>query len=125
MNGSPASSVSGAAGNSTTPTPSSRTSGTPPPAGGIAYWYEGVPHYAVELGDIDDARTAILDCMFGVPEPPSGWKVVASYSSSGEAECWWCYGRNGEDQRDGCPLCEGDGIIYIGDGWREVVMVPR
>ena len=89
---------------------------------GIAHWYEGVPDYATDLADLDDARTAILDCMFGVPEPPPGWKVVASFASSGEAECW-CGEGGGDDDREECPLCEGDGIIYIGDGWREVVMV--
>ena len=103
----------------------------------IAHWYEGVPEYATELGDLEDARTAILNCMFGVPDPPPGWQVVASFSSSGEAECWWCAGGadggaaagagNGtghQQKRAECPLCEGDGIIYIGDGWREVVLVP-
>ena len=100
----------------------------------IAHWYEGVPDYAVELADLDDARTAILDCMFGVPTPPPGWGLVASFTSSGEAECWWCGsgsaaagagdGTGNEDEQGECPLCEGDGLVYIGDGWREVVLVP-
>lgn len=100
---------------------------------GIAYWYEGVPDY-VSLGELaldfdDEARTAITDCLFGFPEPPEGWKRVASFSSSGEAACWWCAGDAGggtgnEDERDGCQLCEGDGAIYLGEGWCEVVFVP-
>ena len=96
--------------------------------GVLAYWYEGVPDYATELRDLDEARTALIDCMFGFPSPPEGWKQVASFSSSGEAECWWCAGGAGdatgnEDERDRCKLCEGDGVVYIGDGWCEVVYV--
>ena len=94
--------------------------------GVIAWWYEGVPDYATELGDLDDgARTAIIDCMFGFPESPEGWKRVASFSSSGERDCWWCGdGTGNEDERDVCQLCEGDGVVYLGEGWCEVVYVP-
>lgn len=99
---------------------------------GIAYWYEGAPEYVTlgELGlDLDDeVRTAILCCIFGHPAPPEGWVQVASYSSSGERECWWCTDRDHDDGGDdGCKLCGGDGYLYIGDGWCEVVyaMSPR
>ncbi len=92
--------------------------------GVVAYWYEGVPEYATELGHLEGARTAILDCLFGCPPPPEGWKQVASYSSSGEAQCWWCEG-TGEGSEEPCSLCEGDGYVYLGDGWREVVFVPE
>lgn len=33
--------------------------------GHIAYWYDGVPEYAGELRHLDDARTAIICCLFG------------------------------------------------------------
>lgn len=79
-------------------------------------------------GDLDvEVRTAILDCMFGFPEPPAGWERIASFSSSGEASCWWCAAGAVDDgngngvAKTTCPLCEGDGLVYIGDGWREVV----
>ena len=79
---------------------------------GIAYWYDGAPEYATELRDanlvecpacagkgMDDdledcdrcegrgledreVRTAILECLFGEPEPPSGWGKIASFTSS-------------------------------------------
>lgn len=97
---------------------------------GIAYWYEGIPEYTslVDLGLTfdDEVRTAILDVMFGFPDSPEGWGQVASFRSSGEANCWWCAqgaenGTDNEDQRDACTLCEGDGLIYLGDGMAEVV----
>ena len=91
--------------------------------GGIAYWYDGAPAYAAELGDLDEARTAILDCLFGFPDPPPGWQRVASFSSSGERECWWCgNGTGNEGERDACKLCEGDGLVHLGEGWCEVVL---
>jgi hypothetical protein len=100
----------------------------------IAYWYEGVPEY-VALADLDldhddEVRTAILDVLFRYPEPPEGWERVASFSNSGERECWWCSegagdGTGNEDQRDECDLCEGDGVVYLGEGWCEVVYRRR
>jgi len=120
--------------------------------GVIAHWYDGPPEYATELRDahmvecaacngsgVDDdledcescdgrgledreVRTAILDCLYGEPEPPEGWARIASFTSSGEAECWWCGdGTGNEDQRDECDLCEGDGLVYLGDGMAEVI----
>ena len=92
--------------------------------GVIAHWFEGVPDYATELRHLDEARTATIDCMFGIPEAPKGWKQVASFRTSGERECWWCAGGaedGNEDEREGCQLCEGDGLTYIGEGWCEVV----
>jgi hypothetical protein len=92
----------------------------------IAYWYEGQPHYAalpdLGLDHDDEVRTAILDCLFGHPESPPGWRRVASFRSSGERECWWCGdGTGNEEHREHCRLCEGDGLIYLGEGWCEVV----
>lgn len=119
---------------------------------GIAHWYDGPPEYASELkdanlvecpacegtgmdGDLDDCeqcdgrgledrevRTAIIDVLYGFPEPPDGWERIASFTSSGERECWWCGdGTGNEDERDDCQLCEGDGLVYLGDGMAEVV----
>ena len=92
----------------------------------VAYWYEGVPEYASELRHLDGARTALMCSMFGLPEPPTGWVQVASFSSSGEAACWWCgNGTGNEADRPGCKLCEGDGLVYLGDGWSEVVYLQH
>lgn len=96
--------------------------------GVFEHWYDGVPDYVSlsELGldNDDEVRTAILDVLFGPPEPPPGWRFVASYTSSGEAACWWCGdGTGNEEARDACTLCEGDGYVYLGDGWAEVVFV--
>ncbi len=116
---------------------------------GIAYWYDGVPEYASELRDAEqvecpdcqghgarddcpacegrgyrhhEVRTAIQDGLYGLPDPPKGWERIAAYSTSGETTCWCCGdGTGNEENRADCPLCEGDGIIYIGDGWHEVV----
>ena len=69
-----------------------------------------------------EIRTAILHCLFGCPEAPDGWTRVASFGSSGEAECWWCaQGAGDGGQPEDCKLCEGDGVVYIGEGWAEVV----
>lgn len=77
---------------------------------------DGVGH------DDREVRTAILECLYGEPEPPDGWERIASYSSSGEASCWWCGdGSGNEDERATCKLCEGDGLVYLGDGWAEMV----
>lgn len=83
------------------------------------WWYEGVPEWAEEDHAVDshEYRTSVRDIMFGTPTP-EGWEHVASYRSSGECECRHeDFGIAGQD----CPLCEGDGFIYLGDGWAEVV----
>ena len=51
---------------------------------------------------------------------------MATYISSGEAECWWCSAGVADNEADsdesqGCPLCDGDCCLYLGDGWCEVV----
>lgn len=94
--------------------------------GAVAYWYSGVPEYATELRDLEDARTAIVCCLFGFPEPPTGWEQVAVFSSSGEAACWWCgEGTGNEADRPTCKLCGGDGLVYLGDGWCEILYGRR
>lgn len=62
--------------------------------GGIAFWYEGEPDY-VTLDDLgldscgdDEVRTALLNGVYGLANPPQGWEQVASYTTSGERECW-------------------------------------
>ena len=95
-----------------------------------AWWYEGIPDYVGD--DFPDRyssdveyRTTLECCLY---EPaieanaPRGWKFVRYYTTSGETDCGWCGdGTGNEGQRDKCKLCEGDGLIYIGDGWAEVV----
>lgn len=99
------------------------------------YWYEGVPEYAEEFGsarygsyDTDEDgnlweyRTALLNELYGYFDTPPGWERLARYNNSGERDCWWCGpGTGNEDERDGCLLCEGDGYVYLGEGWGEVV----
>lgn len=115
--------------------------------GGVRHWYTGVPSYTEGLngagrircrtcnsygdevdcpacdgsGQVEvEVRTAILNCIDGWPTPPRGWEQVASFSSSGEATCSWC--ASGVAPEGGvCKLCEGEGYIYIGDGWYEIV----
>lgn len=53
--------------------------------------------------------------LFGQWDPPDGWVRAAAFSTSGEAECA-CAG----DAE--CVLCDGEGWVYIGDGWREVIV---
>lgn len=116
--------------------------------GQITYWYDGTPDYAElkdvncvecpckglgdDRGDCDrcegyglidlEVRTAIIDCLWGERDPPSGWERIASFTSSGEASCWWCgEGTGNEEEREDCELCESDGLIYLGEGWCEVV----
>jgi len=87
------------------------------------YWYDGAPDYAerdceaaacAAGGDSLELRTALERRLFGADKPPRGWVEVASFRSSGEADCW-C------DGDESCRVCDGDGFIYIGDGWCEVV----
>jgi hypothetical protein len=41
------------------------------------------------------------------------YKLVKVYNMSPESECAWCgTGTGNEDSRDGCALCEGDGLLY-------------
>ena len=121
--------------------------------GVIAYWYEGPPDYATEFKDCDrvdcpvcngegrddndedcvncdgyghldyTVRTAIIQALWGFPEPPKGYEQIGSFTTSGEADCWRCGAGTGNEEthREGCPLCEGDGLIYIGDGYAEVI----
>jgi len=95
------------------------------------YWYEGPPEY-------DDARqqrtrrgavyrTVVMDISYGLPPnvvtdaDGSAWTRDGHFTSSGEAAC---PGQDDPAASLPCDLCEEDaahGIIYIGDGWAEVV----
>jgi len=110
--------------------------------GTIAYWYEGTPEYATEYRDEHDCRTALMSVSAGLPSPPDGWELLGTHTASGEAECWWCGPGTGWDGSDEqvlaehhaemptptgyrgdpkCKLCGGDGHVYLGGGWAEVV----
>lgn len=93
------------------------------PWGIYAYWYEGSPEYAAsEEQEGYVYRTVIAHCLFSEPQPPEdGWERVAMYQA-GEADCWRDgAGTDAEIPSPDCPLCEGDGIVYLGEGWAEVV----
>jgi hypothetical protein len=115
----------------------------------FTYWYQDVPEY-VERSYSDPIRpggiyrTVVRNEMFGmVPETVTDdegtWKVVARYSTSGECECPY---QHDDDppvptKEHPCPLCAADGspawqspsntdagehgVIYIGEGWAEIV----
>lgn len=94
-----------------------------------AHWYDGVPDYLGQ-GDYPDLYASGVDYVTVVSdttiESPPGWVVADDYTSSGEAECP-C--RHDDDMGNypsaDCALCEGGGYIYLGDGWRETVLVHR
>lgn len=95
------------------------------PWGDIQYWYEGCPSY---LGTPDytdmysrEYRTGVQCLLYaGELKAPEGWEIMSSYTTSGERVCC-CEGPRFDTPNPDCPLCEGDGLIYIGDGWAEVV----
>ena len=92
------------------------------------YWYEGVPDYVRHEYRNERRRLlTVAACeLYGQVETPEGWERLASFSSSGETDCPWCGdGTGNEDGREDCPLCEGDGLLYLGDGWREVVFAKN
>lgn len=93
------------------------------------FWYEGVPDYAAsEFPDKwDIEHRTVVTYSSDTPEifedEDGRWYKVASWSSSGEAEC---PGMHMDDPKDElpCKLCEGEdehGHVYLGDGWCEIV----
>jgi len=83
-------------------------------------WYEGRPDGFDATAPDWECRTVIY--YMNHPEKPDGWKYLGHWMSSGEMECWWCGdGTGNEYTRETCKLCEGDGLIYIGDGYGEAV----
>ena len=98
--------------------------------GVFAYWYNELPHYVRE-SEINPGpmqfqfRTAIVCELYGQARTPEGWTRVAHWTSSGESgECWACEPEDPNEDplhRDDCPICKGDGFVYLGDGYREVL----
>ena len=105
------------------------------PWGDVQYWYEGCPSY---LGTPDytdrysrEYRTGVQCLLYaGELKAPEGWEIMSSYTTSGECECGCQHtvyqakldkGVSDDAPDPDCPVCEGDGLIYIGDGWAEVV----
>jgi len=94
---------------------------------GFAYWYEGLPDYIRDPHDGYVYRTVIIQELWGKVATPEGWERHDAYTSSGEGECRWCgdgteYHSEHDGHDPGCELCEGDGLVYLGNGWREVVI---
>lgn len=102
---------------------------------GPAIWMDGVPEWACSdfpgyerSGQWDDThvyRTAWACELFGEIETPFGWTRVITYAHSGETECLCVLD---DEERDSpaysdpeCKLCDGDGRIYVGDGYREII----
>lgn len=94
------------------------------PWGEYAYWYEGSPEYVASAQEKNGYvyRTVIAYCLFSQPKPPEdGWKLVEVYPVS-EADCWRDgAGTEAENPSPDCPLCEGEGTIFLGEGWAEAV----
>lgn len=94
------------------------------------YWYEGPPEWAEGDFSKDERnspsgryRTLIVACMDGKPQIPTGWRFVKLYRSAPERECAWCgAGTGNEATHSTCQLCEGDGLLYWGEEWCEVVI---
>jgi hypothetical protein len=92
------------------------------------YWYDGAPEYAASDYRNDSRRlVTLVACeLWGEVKVDQGWDRVASFTSSGEAACPWCGdGTGNEEGREDCHLCEGDGLVYLGDGWREIVFAEQ
>lgn len=52
------------------------------------------------------------------------WHLIGDFAVNPEAECGWCGpGTEAHDEHNGpdpkCEMCEGDGVIDIGDGYAE------
>lgn len=98
-------------------------------------WHEGAPDYAKsecrefarEVGANPwQIRTVLTSELYGEIATPRGWMRLAHYADSGERDCWWCgEGTGNEGDRAKCKLCEGDGYVYLGDGWREIVFAHK
>jgi hypothetical protein len=100
------------------------------------YWYDGAPEYAASDYRNDSRRlVTLVACeLWGEVKVDQGWDRVASFTSSGEAACPWCGDgvegdeENAEEEGEDlveCDLCEGDELVYLGDGWREIVFAKR
>jgi hypothetical protein len=99
------------------------------------YFYDGRPAYEERRAQESGSFITIVACeLFGtmprvIQARGKRWRKVASYTVSGETEC---PGKAAEDVVTAvrCSYCEADvgeehGMIYIGDGWSEVVYRAR
>jgi len=112
---------------------------------GAPEWCELSPAARDGLDDTHAYRTVFA---FGSPAAPKGWEKVVAYTHSGETACYcqhsaetehehewgheaagsngWpactnCAGSEEDHGHQCCQLCDGDGLIYIGDGWCETI----
>ncbi len=118
------------------------------------HWYEGIPEWAADevLGttkwdsrrDRHSVEGATYRTLIPAADPYSGppeelrdengtWKLLRTFTSSGETECVYRGGDEGDmvmlrhvDKRGLCPYCEEEyrkphGYIYLGDGACEAV----
>ena len=88
-----------------------------------------------------EVRTLLAWEIFGQVTTPKGWTRKQAFRSSGERGCGWCgpgTDWDGSDKQElarmkepntntcyrgdpDCPICEGGGHVYIGDGWQEII----
>lgn len=78
-----------------------------------------------EFGDADYDReiVTVAACeLFGNVTTPEGYERIGAWLFNPEAECGcnWHTGEEGPADPD-CPLCDGDGTLYMGEGMREIV----
>lgn len=100
------------------------------PFDGYAYWIDGPPEWAEGDFSRDERhspsgrfRTIFMACFDGKPRVPEGWRLVRVYNTAPERDCAWCgAGTGNEEARAECKLCEGDGHLYWGEEWCEVVV---
>lgn len=99
------------------------------------YFYDGVPEYARRIEyKLGGSFMTVVHCALYGSEMPrviyaggKRWRKIATYTSSGETEC---PGKDFDSPSRPCPLCEAregeeHGMIYIGEGWAEVVYRAR
>lgn len=68
-----------------------------------------------------DAITLLQNGIYTFPRLPVGWVEHSHHMTSGERECF-CATDDGPDPD--CELCEGDGLVYLGEGWAERIVRP-
>lgn len=94
-------------------------------AHGFTYTYDGVPSYMTPPDDLYAPGvtywTAVYCELYGQAKTPEGHERIAHFTSSGETQCECGHDLSPDGPGQDCPLCEGDGLVYIGDGWREIV----
>lgn len=61
--------------------------------------------------------------VYGLPKLPVVYREHSRYTVSGEAECY-CDSEEEEEEEEKCELCEGEGLVYIGEGWTQRILEP-